>query len=409
MNYQQTIEDLFARLPMYQRVGKAAFKKDLNNIIALCESLGDPQAEFNCIHVAGTNGKGSCSHMLASILQEAGYKTGLYTSPHLRDFRERIRVNGQCISESAVVDFVEDNKDLIDQIQPSFFEITVAMAFLHFAREKVDIAVIETGLGGRLDSTNIVTPELSVITNIGWDHMDMLGDTLSKIAVEKAGIIKDGKPVLIGERQVETTPVFEKIAADRRAPLHFAEDIEPDGTIGSFRDLNKRTVRAAVRLLGDQGFRIDRKPAEKIIRDFPKGSTLKGRWQALGTSPLRLCDTGHNLNGVEWIVRQLSEEKYKGLHMVWGCVSGKDHERILKLLPADATYYWCQPSVPRGYSSVALQQDGKNSGLNGDDHTSVARAFEAAMDSADEEDLIFVGGSTFVVADLMDHLDLRTC
>lgn len=394
---------------MYQRVGKAAFKKDLTNIIALCEALGDPQTEFQCIHVAGTNGKGSCSHMLASILQDSGYKTGLYTSPHLRDFRERIRINGKCISKSSVVEFVEDNKDLIDEIQPSFFEITVAMAFLHFAEEMVDVAVIETGLGGRLDSTNIIRPELSIITNIGWDHMDMLGDTLGKIAVEKGGIIKSGKPALIGERDADTEAVFEKIANERKAPLHFAEDIIPDHPIESFRDLNKRTIRAAVDLLIEQGLEINKKRSEKIIQQFPKGSTLKGRWQELRTAPRLLCDTGHNFNGVEWIVRQLSEEKFNELHMVWGCVSGKDHTRILKLLPTTANYYWCQPSVPRAYSSSDLQKDGKKSGLIGEDHGNVADAFEAALAIANDDDLVFVGGSTFVVADLMDHLDLSTC
>ena len=347
--------------------------------------------------------------MLASILQESGYKTGLYTSPHLRDFRERIRVNGTCISKTSVVEFVEANKDIIDEIQPSFFEITVAMAFLQFAEEMVDIAVIETGLGGRLDSTNIILPEMSIITNIGWDHMDMLGDSLEKIAVEKAGIIKSGKPVLIGERAEETAAIFENIAQEREAPLYFAQDVVPDHSINSFRDLNKRTVRAAVELLIDQGFQINRKRSEKIIRMFPQGSALKGRWQELSSAPRLLCDTGHNLNGVEWIVRQLSEEQYKNLHMVWGCVSGKDHRRILQLLPKDATYYWCQPSVPRAYSSSSLQKDGLESGLKGEDHTHVADAVNAASEIAGVDDLIFVGGSTFIVADLMDHLDLGTC
>jgi len=409
VTYEQTIEELFRRLPMYQRVGKSAFKKDLTNIIALCEALDHPQEKFKCIHIAGTNGKGSCSHFLASILQNCGYKTGLYTSPHLRDFRERIRIDAQCISKRQVVDFVVKNEYLINKIQPSFFEITVAMAFDYFASEEVDIAIIETGLGGRLDSTNIINPILSIITNIGWDHMDMLGDTLALIATEKAGIIKSGIPVIIGEKQIETTSVFETTAEQMNAPLYFAQDLVHIPTINSYQDLNKRTTRAALKLLNKSGCRLDNSIADRMIDEFPKGSGLHGRWEQIADKPLVIADTGHNADGVKWSLRQIAQETFQELHIVWGCVAGKEHIKILDLLPRSAHYYWCQPSVPRAYSSEELQKDAAKLGLNGIDHSSVSKAYQNALSKAKSEDLIFVGGSTFVVADLFDHLDLATC
>lgn len=431
-DYKQTLEYLFAQLPMFQRLGASAFKKDLGNTIALCEALNNPQLEFRSIHVAGTNGKGSTSHFIASVLQSAGYRVGLYTSPHLKDFRERIKVNGEMISEEEVVRFTNENRSHFDRIRPSFFEMTVAMAFHHFRQQKVDIAVIETGMGGRLDSTNIIAPVLSIITNIGHDHQQFLGDTLVDIAGEKAGIIKHGVPVIIGERQVETTDVFASKANEMAAPIHFASDeltleasteqevghrpiIEltfgwKDGTritvtselTGPHQSKNVRTVLCALRVLQRSGLSIDGNAIQHGIRNVVRQTGLLGRWQCIGNRPLIICDTAHNKEGIAPILIQLeSISKGRKLHIVWGMVSDKDHAPILQMLPQNATYYFCRPDIPRGLDADELIKRAASHGLTGSDYDSVVHALDAARTNAGAEDVIFVGGSTFVVAEVV--------
>jgi len=426
MTYQQTIDYLYAQLPMFTRVGVSAFKANLDNTIALCRLLDNPQRRFKSIHIAGTNGKGSTSHMLAAILQTAGYKTGLYTSPHLKDFRERIRVNGQMIGKHAVVDFVAAHKRDFEQIQPSFFEMTVALAFDHFAHEQVDIAVIETGLGGRLDSTNIITPLLSVITNIGWDHMNLLGDTLPKIAGEKAGIIKPGIPVVIGERQDEVAQVFIDKAREEHAPMVFASDIYQtrvkggDDNLrevelkfaaqtltigldltGSYQLKNIKTVLATVSELRAQGFHITDDHIKIALRQVKSLTGLHGRWETLSTYPLTICDTGHNPDGIADVLKNIANIKYRHLHFVIGMVNDKDGAKVLSMLPEDATYYFCKPDMPRGLDAEVLQQNAATFGLKGDAYLSVKAALLAAQSAAQAGDLVFVGGSTFVVAEVI--------
>jgi len=410
LNYAQTLEYLFAQLPMYQRVGKAAYKKDLGNTMALCAALDNPQHKFKSVHVAGTNGKGSVSHMLASVFQANGYKTGLYTSPHLIDFTERIKINGDCVSEQFVIDFVKQISATMEEIKPSFFEITVAMSFHYFAEQAVDIAIIETGLGGRLDSTNVVTPELSVITNIGLDHTDMLGDTLELIAAEKAGIIKNDVPVVIGERQEATDSVFESTAQERNASIIFAEDVIAPNKIwqtdlrGYYQNHNVRTTMAALIELNNLEWNLDIKKCRKGLLHVVANTGLLGRWQIIQDNPKVICDTGHNTEGIDQIVTQLEHEVCDNLHIVFGQVIGKDTAKVLDLLPQNAQYYFCKPSIIRGLDANELSAAAKTHGLNGTVHESVMKAYTAALINTTPDDVVFVGGSTFVVADLLAGL-----
>jgi dihydrofolate synthase/folylpolyglutamate synthase len=413
---------------MFTRIGAAAFKKDLTNTLALCEVLNHPEQQFKSIHIAGTNGKGSTSHMLASVLQEAGYKTGLYTSPHLKDFRERIRVNGAMIPEQYVVDFVSRHEDVFDTIEPSFFEWTVALCFDYFAKEQIDIAVIETGLGGRLDSTNVITPLLSVITNIGWDHMDMLGDTLPQIAAEKAGIIKPGIPAVIGESIEETHDIFVQKAAQGNSPIEFAKDLitvlgfTNNNSIstcnillnsilwlenlecdlpGNYQQHNIPTVLASVLQLRNAGFMITDEQIRNGLKQVKKNTGLMGRWQLLSIHPLIICDTGHNVNGIEYVVRQIKQTSYEKLHMVVGMVKDKDISKVLSLLPEQAEYYFCNAAIPRALPANELKEQAKAFDLKGNAYQTVAEALEAAKNNAGTNDLIFIGGSTFVVAEVL--------
>lgn len=424
MTYQQTLDYLYAQLPMFTRVGASAFKANLDNTIELCALLDNPQHKFKSIHIAGTNGKGSTSHMLAAILQTAGYKTGLYTSPHLKDFRERIRVSGQMISQQAVIDFVAGHQQDFERIQPSFFEMTVGLAFDYFVKEQVDIAVIETGLGGRLDSTNIITPLLSVITNIGWDHMNLLGDTLPKIAGEKAGIIKPNIPVIIGERQEEVAQVFTGKADEQNAPIVFASDIYETKVTGgddnlreielsttnqsltlqidltgSYQLKNIKTVIATVNELRLQGFTISDEHIKTALRQVKSLTGLHGRWETLSTAPLTIADTGHNPDGIAEVLKNIANVKYRQLHFVIGMVNDKDGTKVLSMLPKDAIYYFCKPDIPRGLEAETLQQKAAEFGLKGDIYPSVSLALAAAQSAAHAADLVFVGGSTFVVAE----------
>lgn len=424
MNYQETLDWLFSQLPMYQREGKAAYKADLNNTLALDEHFGHPHTQFKTIHVAGTNGKGSVSHMLASILQEAGYKTGLYTSPHLKDFRERIKINGEMVSERFVTDFVENNREFFSQLKPSFFEMTVAMAFQYFAEQKVDISVIEVGLGGRLDSTNIITPLASVITNISYDHMALLGDTLEKIAGEKAGIIKPGIPAIVGTRDKEYDFVFEQKATNVHTTLSFAGDQwqvkkNTDGrynlthpTGWQFQDLNCElkgdyqrknipTVLETVPVLRKAGLHISDDHIRSGIERVITNTGLLGRWQTLATNPLTVCDTGHNIDGITEIVGQLKRYHYKRLHFVIGMVSDKDVDSVLKILPQEAVYYFTKASIPRAMNEKELAEKAHALGLRGDTYPTVAEAYAEARRQADENDMIYIGGSTFIVAEVI--------
>ncbi|WP_317192178.1 bifunctional folylpolyglutamate synthase/dihydrofolate synthase [Robertkochia sediminum] len=403
MTYQETVNWMYVQLPMYQREGRSAFKPKLVNITALAAHLGNPQNTFKSIHVAGTNGKGSTSHMIASVLQEAGYKVGLYTSPHLKDFRERIRINGETISEADVVRFVDRNLAFFKEHQCSFFEMTVGMAFDHFSREEVDYAVIEVGLGGRLDSTNIITPVVSVITNIGMDHMDMLGDTLEAIAGEKAGIIKKGVPAVISEYQRQTWPVFKEKAAKEQAPLILADELSEDFKTdlkGKYQVKNIRAVVAAVRSL------LLPEVSEEVIKSgllkTVENTGLLGRWQQLGTDPLIICDTAHNREGLELVMSQLQEEDYDHLHIVIGVVKDKDLDRVLPVFPVNnVTYYFARPDIPRGMDAADLRAKASKYGLQGVVFDSVSEAFREAQNKAASGDLIFVGGSNFTVAEVL--------
>lgn len=404
MNYEQVLAYLFAALPMYQRVGSTAFKKDLTNTIALSEALGNPHQQIKTVHVAGTNGKGSSSHMLAACLQSAGYKVGLYTSPHLKDFTERIRINGLTIPKDRVIQFVEQNKDLIEQIKPSFFEMTVVMAFDHFAREKVDIAVIEVGLGGRLDSTNIIYPEACLITNIGFDHMDMLGNTLPLIAGEKAGIIKPEVPVVISEYHVETFPVFQKVAAKNRAPLTIAwettYDLPPLQLTGKHQVKNAKGVISTLQVLKEKGWKINNEHIKTGLGQVCELTGLKGRWQKLNDSPLTYCDTGHNQDAFEYVLHQLSTYSFRKLYMVLGFVKEKDLSKLFPLLPKDAVYIFCAPKIPRAMPLATLQQQLNDFEAEYHCIEDVTSAIQWAKDCAQSEDFIFIGGSTFVVAEI---------
>lgn len=425
MNYKETTEYLFTRTPVFEKVGASAYKPGLYTTQALDEHFGHPHRHYKTIHVAGTNGKGSCSHTIAAILQKQGYKVGLYTSPHLVDFRERIRVNGICISEQYVVDFVENERTFFEPIHPSFFELTTALAFKYFAEQEVDYAVIEVGLGGRLDCTNIISPILSVITNISFDHTQLLGDTLAKIASEKAGIIKKQVPVVIGSTTPETRNVFQTVAQEKEAPIIFAEDsvfgqtsvmvtdsgkhlfpTQDFGTIeldlkGACQTENTKTILCAMSLLLDMGV-VNK---DSIITGFAnvcKNTGLRGRWETLGEKPLIVCDTGHNVAGWNYLSKQIEKQPCAHRHIVFGMVDDKDVSSVLELLPKNnTTYYWTQASTKRAIPVEKLCEMAKKHLLNGNTYSSVKEAFEAAKSQAQEADFVFVGGSSYVVADLL--------
>ena len=395
---------MFSRLPMYQRQGKVAFKKDLTNTLALAKHLKNPHERFKSVHVAGTNGKGSTSHMLASVLQEAGYNVGLYTSPHLKDFRERIKINGEPIGEQQVVDFVENNQTFLEHQGLSFFEMTVGLAFDYFAEQRVDIAIVEVGLGGRLDSTNIITPLVSVITNIGYDHTQFLGETLAEIASEKAGIIKEKVPVVIGEQQEEIEHVFFDIALERNTTVAFAEEDVVNykmDVVGSYQQKNLTTAIRTITELQKEGFVIKEDHIIEGLQNVVRNTGLLGRWQILDQKPLTICDTAHNKEGLTYVIDQLKDQKFEKLHIVLGVVNDKILETILPLFPKGAIYYFCKPNIPRGLDANELQKQAHSFGLEGNIYTSVNHALLNAQDAANQEDLIFVGGSTFVVAEVV--------
>lgn len=411
MNYQETLDFMFSQLPMYQRIGKAAYKANLDNTIALLSALGNPENTFKSIHIAGTNGKGSTSHMLASVFQEAGYKTGLYTSPHLIDFRERIRIDGEVIPEGEVIYFIASIKEIIEEIKPSFFELTVAMAFTFFQKEEVDIAIIETGLGGRLDSTNVLLPELAVITNIGMDHMQFLGDNLTSIAKEKGGIIKSNVPVVIGQVDQNLHNLFSKIAKEKSAPIYFSEDavmnIPKCDLQGDYQKYNIKTAITAIDVMKDKGWNISNEAINKGFLNIRKNTGLAGRWDIINESPKAICDTGHNAEGFKEVLAQLQKENYKKLHIVLGVVDDKSLKEILLLFPSDAHYYFCRASVPRSLDANTLKGEATKVLLKGDSYNSVAEAYSMALEKANKEDVIFIGGSTFVVADLLNYLGTK--
>ncbi|MBQ0148887.1 MAG: bifunctional folylpolyglutamate synthase/dihydrofolate synthase [Flavobacteriaceae bacterium] len=403
--YQETIDWLFSNLPMFQRIGASAMKADLTNITELCEYLGNPQTKFKTIHIAGTNGKGSTSHMLASILHEAGYKVGLTTSPHLKDFRERIRINGAMCEEEFVVKFVHQHEEKIIAQGASFFEIAIAMAFEYFAQQQVDIAVIETGLGGRLDSTNIILPELSIITNIALEHTQFLGDTLEKIAFEKGGIIKPNTPIVIGETTQETKKVFADLALERNSEIIFAEEKFyqdlPSDLIGSYQVKNRRTVLTAIEQLQNQHWTISEENISTGLLNVVKNTNLRGRWDVLGQHPLIVADTAHNPHGLLEIAKQINEQPYKNLHLVLGFVNDKDVKESLSFFPKMATYYFCEPNVPRKLPIDELRNMVPKELKDIHYFDSVDKALKAAKEAATENDFIYIGGSTFVVAEVI--------
>lgn len=394
---------MFAQLPAYQQKGKVAYNGKMDNIRAFSTFLNHPETKFKSIHVAGTNGKGSSSHMLASILQEAGYKVGLYTSPHLKDFRERIKINGKTIRKKKVVGFIEKNKAFLEEHQLSFFEMTVGMAFDFFASEKVDIAVVEVGLGGRLDSTNILNPEVALITNIGMDHLDMLGDTLGKIAKEKAGIIKEGIPVVVSEYQEEIAEVFHNVAVSKNAKVIFAEKVIhktfKTSLLGNYQSKNVKGVLAVLTELKD--YKIKKKHIKRGLKHVVKNTGLLGRWQILNKKPFVVCDTAHNKEGLTYVTEQLAQQDFNELHMVLGFVKEKDLDSILPLFPKNAHYYFCKPNIMRGLDVGILVNKAKMHALKGESYNSVDKAFKAALKTAGKKDLIFIGGSTFTVAEVV--------
>lgn len=430
MTYQETIEYLYQQLPVFHRIGKKAFKADLNNTLDLCVHLDHPEHKFKTIHIAGTNGKGSSSHFLASILQSAGYKTGLYTSPHLKSFTERIRINGAPIPENKVISFVENNKDFLEKLKPSFFEMSVGMAFEYFAQEEVDIAVIEVGLGGRLDSTNIITPLLSLITNISLDHTDILGETLPEIAYEKAGIIKPTIPVIISEKMVDSQPVFIDKAQQEKAPLYFAEEsyevlnfeeknflLEIDildlsnhrnfkiksQLVGQYQLKNILGVLKVVDILKVLGYKIEPNAISQGFKTVVSQTGLKGRWQTLSDKPRIICDTAHNIAGITQILNSLDKIQYDKLWMILGFVSDKDISSILSILPKNASYIFCEANIPRALNSANLLEQAQKYGLVGEHMSNVNKAIMYAKSKASPNDVIYVGGSTFVVAEIIDN------
>lgn len=424
MNYEETLDYLYNSAPLFQHIGKDAYKEGLENTYLLDEHFNHPHRQFRTIHIAGTNGKGSCSHTLAAILQSAGYKTGLYTSPHLIDFRERIRINGTPVSKEYVTDFVEKHRAFFEPLHPSFFELTTAMAFHYFAQEQVDVAIIEVGLGGRMDCTNIIRPDLCVITNISFDHVQFLGNTLAKIAGEKAGIIKENIPVVIGETTPETKPVFIGRAKEVNAPIHFAEEeqllqtsginkegkriyqtadyTDLEGELGGLCQLkNTNTLLTAIRLLKQTGYQFTEDNVRKGFSQVCRLTGLMGRWQKLGSDPTLVCDTGHNVGGITYIVEQLRHQKYEQLHIVMGMVNDKDISGVLAILPKDAIYYFTKANVKRALSEKELQSMALQSDLHGNTYPYVETAVTAAKEKAGKNDFIFVGGSSFIVADLL--------
>ena len=428
MTYKQTLNFLYSKLPMFTRVGAVALKKDIHNTVKLCAAIGNPHTKFKTIHIAGTNGKGSTSHMLAAVFQKAGYKTGLYTSPHLKDFRERIRINGKMMAKSAVKTFVVSQKQNIEAIEPSFFEVTVAMAFDYFAKEKVDIAIIEVGLGGRLDSTNIITPALSIITNISLDHTQILGNTLAEIAAEKAGIIKQSIPVVIGEKQAETEALFLNKAKACASKIYFAENnltinkvttkknnlslaiykanqpIFEDLKIdlkGTYQLKNVKTVLQAILTLREMGFVLPNAAIYSGLKNVNKITGLQGRWQTLSRKPLTICDTGHNLAGITEVLQNIKNTPHQTLHLVMGMVKDKDIDAVLAILPKNAHYYFCAPLLERALAAPDLAQKANALGLKGKSYASVKTALNAAKLQAKAHDLIFIGGSNFVVAEII--------
>jgi len=404
MTYKETVEWMFAQLPMYQMQGASAYKVDLTNTLLLTAHLGNPEKEIKTIHIAGTNGKGSVSNMLASILQEAGYKTGLYTSPHLKDFRERIKINGKDIPENFVCSFIEQNKAFFEANNLSFFEMTVGLAFEYFKHENVDIAIIETGLGGRLDSTNVITPLVSVITNIGMDHTQFLGNTLTAIAGEKAGIIKPGIPVVIGEYNSETKPVFEAKAKLESSPLFFASDEVttdyPSDLVGDYQFSNRKTVVKTIEVL-QQYLSVPEKAIAKGLLNVVSNTGFLGRWQQIYSNPIAIADTAHNSHGLKIVMNQLQSQKFNKLRIVFGVVNDKDLSEILPLLPKTAIYYFCKPHVSRGFDAELLHEAAAAFNLNGDVYASVEAAYQAALSDSSKDDFIYVGGSTFVVAEVL--------
>ena len=408
MTYQETLDWLFYQLPMYQNQGAKAYKEDLSNTLLLAKYLNNPEDKFKSIHVAGTNGKGSTSHIIASVLQEQGYKVGLYTSPHLIDFRERIKVDGQEISQDYVVDFIKKHKVFFEENSLSFFEMTVGLAFNYFADEKVDVAVIEVGLGGRLDSTNIVSPLVSVITNIGLDHTQFLGNTLEKIAAEKGGIIKNATPVVIGEFQEETFPVFSKIAADKKAQIYKAFEIDEGYTtdlLGGYQKKNVKTAVKTFQVLNSLGFKVADHSVEKGMLSVVKNTGLRGRYQIIQEEPKVICDTAHNFEGLSSVLGQLKKEKYNKLKIVLGVVDDKDLSKVVGLFPNDAEYYFTQPEIGRALTKEKLADVFEKENINGEKIETVKDAYELAKSNSANEDLIYVGGSTFVVADLLVYLN----
>jgi dihydrofolate synthase / folylpolyglutamate synthase len=424
MDYHQTLDYLFNALPMFQRVGASAFRKDLFNTLKLCDHLGNPQDRFPSVHVAGTNGKGSSSHAICAVLMAAGYKVGLYTSPHLKSFTERIKINGIEIDENSVVDFVSANKPVLDDLKPSFFEMTVAMAFWYFAKEQVDIAVVEVGMGGRLDSTNVITPKLSLITNIGWDHMQFLGNTLPDIAREKAGIIKNQVPVVISRKQPEITAVFDAVAKEQQAPIFYAEDLVQlipvaagsrqthvviSGDVqwplnfdlkGDYQRFNLPGIVFSLMLLQQQGWNISISHMQQGLSQVATMTGLKGRWQVLGREPLILCDTGHNEDGIKEVFNQIQKQRYEKLWVVLGMVQDKDISHVLEYLPTSAYFFFCEAKIPRAMPAAQLETLAKNKGLVGEVVQDVNEAIQTAIGRAGDKDMIFIGGSTFVVAEI---------
>ncbi len=406
MTYQETTNWLFNQLPVYQLQGASAYKEDLTNTLLLVAHLNHPEKDLKCIHVAGTNGKGSTSHLLASVLQEAGYTVGLYTSPHLKDFRERIKINGKEISEEYVCEFVAKNKSFFEANALSFFEMTVGLAFEYFAKEKTDINIIEVGMGGRLDSTNIITPLVSVITNIGLDHTQFLGTTLKSIATEKAGIIKENTPVVIGEYTPETKEVFLTKATQTNSDIYFAsdliEDTYPSDLLGDYQIQNKKTVQQTIEVIRNQNeFKISEEHSKNGLLKVIKNTGLQGRWQQLLEHPKVICDTAHNTHGLKIVLNQIKKEEFAALHIVLGVVNDKDLNEILPLFPKKANYYFCKPAIPRGLDAEILQQKAKEFQLNGKVYNSVSNAYQEALKNASKNDFIYIGGSTFVVAEVL--------
>ncbi|MEY4433107.1 MAG: hypothetical protein RLZZ44_1240 [Bacteroidota bacterium] len=406
MTYPETLNWLFNQLPMYQLQGASAYKKDLTNVHLLMDYLGHPENQLQCIHVAGTNGKGSSSHMLASVLQEAGFKVGLYTSPHLKDFRERIKINGAMISEQFVCDFVNQHRSFFEANDMSFFEMSVGLALDYFSKEKIDIAIIEVGMGGRLDATNIISPLVSVITNIGLDHTQFLGNTLTAIATEKAGIIKSNIPVVIGEYTPETQAVFLAKAKANQSNLYFASDLiattYPSDLMGDYQKHNKKTVLQTLNILNQQTkFKTTETHWKKGLSQVVKNTGLQGRWQQLGEQPKIICDTAHNTHGLSIVLNQIQKESFDQLHIVLGVVNDKDLDEVLPLFPKKASYYFCKPNIPRGLAAEVLAQKATQYGLNGKIYNSVSAAYENAKQNAQPADFIYAGGSTFVVAEIL--------